>query len=105
MDKVLYEWRLAGWAENTLAVLLGLALAGLAFWLVLNAIKDVLDRATRYEKMRKRRNEKALAEWMETYREEHALRIAAEQRAEEEKAKAAQERNLRKQLAKGAKHD
>ncbi len=97
MTDIIVEWRLAGWAENILVVLIGLALAGLAFWLVTNAIKDVLDRATRLEKMKARKTDKALGEWMEAYREEHAKRIAAEQKAE-------QERSMRKQIAKGANH-
>jgi hypothetical protein len=91
------EWRLAGWAENILVVMIGLALAGLSFWLVLNAFKDVLERATKLEKMRAKKTDKALSEWMEAYRDEHAKRIAAEQKAE-------QERSMRKQIAKGAKH-
>lgn len=95
MPDMIVEWRIAGWAENILVVLLGLAMAGLAIWLVLNAIKDVLDRAARVEKLRIKKNDKALQEWMEAYREEHKLRIAAEQKAE-------QERSMRKQIAKGA---
>lgn len=97
MPDMIVEWRIAGWAENILVVLLGLAMAGLAIWLVLNAIKDVLDRAARVEKLRIKKNDKALQEWMEAYREEHKLRIAAEQKAE-------QERSMRKQIAKGAEH-
>ena len=95
MTDIFVEWRLAGWAENTLAVLLGLALAGLAAWLVLNAIKDVLDRAARLEEARSKKTDKALEEWMETFRDEHAKRIAAEQKAQ-------QERSMRQQIAKGA---
>lgn len=95
MTEIMVDWRLAGWAENTLVVLLGLALAGLAAWLVLNAIKDVLDRAARLEEARAKKADKALEEWMETFGDEHAKRIAAEQKAQ-------QERSMRKQLAKGA---
>ena len=73
----------------------GLAMAGLAAWLVLNAVKDVLDRAARVEALKASKAEKALEEWMATFREEHARRIVAEQRAE-------QERQLREQIAKGA---
>jgi len=98
MDKIIIDWRLAGWAENALVVCIGLALAGLAFWLVCNAVKDVLDRAIRYEKLRKRKSEEAVNRWVEVYKDEHALRIAAEQKAE-------QERNMRKQIAKGAKQN
>lgn len=96
MPDMIVEWRIAGWAENILAVLVGLALAGLAIWLVANAIKDILDRAARLERMKARKTDKALQEWMRAYREEHALRIQAEQKAE-------QERSMRKQIAKGAK--
>lgn len=96
MTEIMVEWRLAGWAENILVVMIGLALAGLSFWLVLNAMKDVLERATKLEKMRAKKTDKALSEWMEAYRDEHAKRIAAEQKAE-------QERSMRQQLAKGAK--
>jgi hypothetical protein len=96
MTEIMVEWRLAGWAENILVVMIGLALAGLSFWLVLNAFKDVLERATKLEKMRAKKTDKALTEWMEAYRDEHAKRIAAEQKAE-------QERSMRQQLAKGAK--
>lgn len=96
MTEIMVEWRLAGWAENILVVMIGLALAGLSFWLVLNAFKDVLERATKLEKMRAKKTDKALSEWMEAYRDEHAKRIAAEQKAE-------QERSMRQQLAKGAK--
>lgn len=96
MTEIMVEWRLAGWAENILVVMIGLALAGLSFWLVLNAFKDVLERATKLEKMRAKKTDKALSEWMEAYRDEHAKRIAAEQKAE-------QERSMRHQLAKGAK--
>lgn len=95
MADIIVEWRLAGWAENILVVMVGLALAGLSLWLVMNAIKDVLDRAAKLERMKARKSDKALNEWMEAYRDEHAKRIAAEQKAE-------QERNLRKQIAKGA---
>lgn len=95
MTDIMVEWRLAGWAENILVVMIGLALAGLSFWLVLNAFKDVLERATKLEKMRAKKTDKALSEWMEAYRDEHAKRIAAEQKAE-------QERSMRQQLAKGA---
>jgi hypothetical protein len=97
MPDMIVEWRIAGWAENILVVLIGLAMAGLAIWLVLNAVKDVLDRAARVEKLRLKKNDKALSEWMEAYRDEHAKRIAAEQKAEQERA-------LRLQLAKGVKH-
>ncbi len=97
MTEIMVEWRLAGWAENILVVMIGLALAGLSFWLVLNAFKDVLERATKLEKMRAKKTDKALTEWMEAYRDEHAKRIAAEQKAE-------QERSMRKQIAKGAEH-
>lgn len=97
MPDVIVEWRIAGWAENILVVLVGISLAGLAFWVVLAAVKDVLDRAERLEKRRARKTDKALAKWMETYRDEHAKRIAAEQKAE-------QERSMRQQIAKGAKH-
>ena len=93
MPEVIVEWRIAGWAENIMAVLMGVALAGLAAWLVLNAVKDVLDRAAPLEK-----RDKALNEWMTAYREEHAKRIAAEQKAK-------QERSLRLQLAKGENHE
>lgn len=95
MTEIMVEWRLAGWAENILVVMIGLALAGLSFWLVLNAFKDVLERAARVEKLRIKKNDKALQEWMEAYREEHKLRIVAEKKAE-------QERSMRQQLAKGA---
>lgn len=95
MTEIMVEWRLAGWAECALVVLLGLALAGLSAWLVLQAVKDVLDRAARVEELKAAKTDKALEEWMETFREEHAKRIAAEQRAEQEK-------NLRHQIAKGA---
>ena len=97
MDSIIVEWRIASWAENLLVVLIGLAVAGLAAWLVLQAIKDVLDRAARVEAIKAAKSEKALQEWMETFREEHARRIAAEQ-------KAAQEKQMRKQIAKGADH-
>lgn len=96
MPDMIVEWRIAGWAENILAVLVGLALAGLAIWIVANAIKDILDRAARLERMKARKTDKALQEWMRAYREEHELRIQAEQKAE-------QERSMRKQIAKGAK--
>lgn len=96
MTEIMVDWRLAGWAENALAVLIGLAMAGLAAWLVLNAVKDVLDRAARLEEARSKKTDKALEEWMETFREEHAKRIVAEQ-------KAAQEKSMREQIAKGAK--
>lgn len=96
MENIIVEWRIAGWAENILVVMIGLALAGLSFWLVLNAMKDVIERATKLEKMRAKKTDKALSEWMEAYRDEHAKRIAAEQKAE-------QERSMRQQLAKGAK--
>lgn len=96
MTEIMVEWRLAGWVENILVVMIGLALAGLSFWLVLNAMKDVIERATKLEKMRAKKTDKALSEWMEAYRDEHAKRIAAEQKAE-------QERSMRQQLAKGAK--
>lgn len=95
MENIIVEWRIAGWAENIMAVLMGVALAGLAAWLVLNAVKDVLDRAARLEKLRLKKSDKALNEWMTAYREEHEKRIAAEQKAK-------QERSLRLQLAKGA---
>ena len=98
MPDMIVEWRIAGWAENILVVLLGMSMAGLAFWLVLNEIKDVLDRASRVEKLRIKKNDKALQEWMEAYLDEHAKRIAAEQKAE-------QERSLRLQIAKGASHE
>lgn len=98
MTEIMVEWRLAGWAENILVVMIGLALAGLSFWLVLNAFKDVLERATKLEKMRAKKTDKALSEWMEAYRDEHAKRIAAEQKAE-------QERSMRYQIAKGASHE
>ena len=97
-DNILVEWRLAGWAENILVVLIGLALAGLSLWLVLQAVKDVLDRAARLEKLRLKKSDKALNEWMTAYREEHEKRIVAEQKAEQEK-------QLRLQIAKGAKHE
>lgn len=97
MENVIVEWRIAGWAENILVLLIGLALAGLAAWLVLNAIKDILERAARVEELRQGKEAKALDEWMETFREEHAKRIAAEQKAEQEK-------QLRQQIAKGAHH-
>ena len=96
MDHILVEWRLAGWAENILVVFIGLALAGLSLWLVMQAIKDVLDRAAKVETLRAKKSDKALKEWMEAYREEHQLRIQAEKKAE-------QERSMRKQIAKGAK--
>jgi hypothetical protein len=98
MTDILVEWRLAGWAENILVVLIGLALAGLSLWLALQAVKDVLDRAARVEALKAKKAEKALSEWMETFREEHARRIVAEQKAEQEK-------QLRQQIAKGAKHE
>ena len=94
MDHLFVEWRLAGWAENILVVLIGLAVAGLSLWLVLQAVKDVLDRAARVEALKAAKSDKALAEWMETFRDEHAKRIAAEQ-------KAAQEKSMRQQIAKG----
>ena len=97
MENIIVEWRIAGWAENIIVVLIGLALAGLAAWLVLNAVKDVLDREARVEELRANKTDKALEEWMNTFRQEHELRIAAEQKAE-------QERQLRQQIAKGAKH-
>lgn len=62
MPEVIVEWRIAGWAENIMAVLMGVALAGLAAWLVLNAVKDVLDRAARLEKLRLKKSDKALRE-------------------------------------------
>lgn len=95
MANVTVDWRLAGWAENCLVVLLGIALAGLAGWLVLNAVKDVLDRAAKVERIKAKRDNKVAQEWMAAYRDEHARRIVAEQRAE-------QERQLREQIAKGA---
>jgi len=91
------EWRLAGWAETVLVVLLGFAIAGMAAWLVLQAVKDVLDREARVEELRAAKEAKALDEWMATFRDEHAKRIAAEQKAEQEK-------QLRIQIAKGAQH-
>ena len=97
MDTIIVDWRIAGWAENILVVLLGLALAGLAAWLVLNAIKDVLDRASRVEELRAAKTDKALQEWMETFREEQKRRVSAEHKAEQEK-------QMRKQIAKGASH-
>ena len=97
MENIIVEWRVAGWAECILVVLIGLALAGLAAWLVLNAIKDVLDREARVEELRSKKADKALDEWIETFRVEHEKRIAAEQKAE-------QERKLRQQIAKGANH-
>ena len=42
MANVTVDWRLAGWAENILVILLGLAMAGLAAWLVLNAVKEIM---------------------------------------------------------------
>ena len=98
MTEIMVEWRLAGWAENILVVMIGLALAGLSFWLVLNAFKDVLERAAKLEKMRAKKTDKALSEWMEAYRDEHTKRLAAEQKAE-------QERSMRYQIAKGAAHE
>lgn len=95
MDRIFVEWRIAGWAENVLVVLIGIAMAGLAAWLVLTAIRDVLDRAARLEEARSKKADKALEEWMETFRDEHAKRIAAEQKAQ-------QERSMRQQIAKGA---
>ena len=95
MPEMIVEWRIAGWAENVLVVMIGLAMAGLAIWLVLQAVKDTLDRYARVEKLRLKKNDKALQEWMEAYREEHKLRIVAEKKAE-------QERSMRQQLAKGA---
>lgn len=95
MPEMIVEWRIAGWAENILVVMIGLAMAGLAIWLVLQAVKDTLDRYARVEKLRLKKNDKALQEWMEAYREEHKLRIVAEKKAE-------QERSMRQQLAKGA---
>lgn len=91
------DWRIAGWAENVLVVMLGIAMAGLAAWLVLNALKDVLERAAKVEALKAKRNSKVADEWMAAYRDEHARRIAAEQKAEQEK-------QLRKQIAKGADH-
>ena len=96
MPDMIVEWRIAGWAENILVLLIGMSIAGLAIWLVLTSLKDVLERAARLEKMKSRKEGKALEEWMQAYREEHALRIQAEQKAE-------QERSMRKQIAKGAK--
>ena len=87
MENIIVEWRIAGWAENILVVMIGLALSGLAAWLVLNAVKDVLERATKLEKMRAKKTDKALTEWMEAYRDEHAKRIAAEQKAEQERSR------------------
>lgn len=98
MPDVIVEWRIAGWAESILVVLLGLAMAGLAAWLVLTAIRDVLDREARIERLRQKKNDKALQEWMEAYRDEHTKRLAAEQKAE-------QERSMRYQIAKGAAHE
>ena len=95
MDRILVEWKIAGWAENILVVLLGIALAGLAAWLVLNALKDVLERAAKVEALKAKRDSKVANEWMAAYRDEHARRIAAEQKAEQEK-------QLRIQIAKGA---
>jgi len=95
MANVTIDWRLAGWAENCLVVLLGFALAGLAAWLVLNALKDVLERAAKVEALKAKRDSKVANEWMAAYRDEHARRIAAEQKAEQEK-------QLRIQIAKGA---
>lgn len=95
MPDMIVEWRIAGWAENMLIVLLGIGVAALAVWLVLQAVKDVLDREARVETLRAQKAEKALEEWMQTFREEHELRIAAEKKAQ-------QERNMRKQIAKGA---
>ena len=97
MTEIMVEWRLAGWAENILVVLIGLALAGLSLWLVMQAVKDVLDRAEKVEALRAKKTDKALEEWMETFRQEHELRVSAEQKAQ-------QERNMRQQIAKGAKH-
>jgi hypothetical protein len=98
MENITVDWRIAGWAENLLVILIGIALAGLAVFLVLQAVKDVLDRAARVEALKAKKAEKALSEWMETFREEHARRIVAEQKAEQEK-------QLRQQIAKGAKHE
>ena len=97
MENITVEWRIAGWAENLLVILIGIALAGLAVFLVLQAVKDVLERAARVEAIKSAKTDKALEEWMQTFREEHARRIVAEQ-------KAAQEKQLRKQIAKGAGH-
>lgn len=93
--ETIVEWRLSEWAETVLVILLGIAMAGLAVWLVLNALKEVLERVARVESIKADKAEKALEEWVATFREEHARRIVAEQRAE-------QERQLREQIAKGA---
>lgn len=94
MENVIVEWKIAGWAENILVVLIGLAMAGLAAWLVLQAVKDVLERAAKVEELRAAKAEAALVEWEKTFGDERARRIVAEQRAK-------QERSMRQQLAKG----
>ena len=94
MENIIVEWKLAGWAENVLVILIGIALAGLAVFLVLQAVKDVLDRAARLEELRMAKAEKAIEEWEKTFGDERARRIVAEQRAK-------QERSMRQQLAKG----
>ena len=94
MDNIIVEWKLAGWAENVLVILLGIARAGLAAWLVLSAVKDVLDRVARVEELRMAKAEKAIEEWEKTFGDERARRIVAEQRAK-------QDRSMRQQLAKG----
>ena len=96
MPEVIVEWRIAGWAENIMAVLTGVD-ADRAFFQP-HRPEDVLDRAARLEKLRLKKSDKALNEWMTAYREEHAKRIAAEQKAK-------QERSLRLQLAKGENHE
>ncbi len=93
-NTIVVDWKLASWAENIFAVLIGLALVGLAGWLVLQAVKDVLDRAARLEETRAAKAEAALMEWEKTFGDERARRIVAEQRAK-------QERSMRQQLAKG----
>ena len=97
MENVIVEWKIAGWAENILVVLIGLAMAGLAAWLVLQAVKDVLERAAKVEELRAAKAEAALVEWEKTFGDERARRIVAEQRAK-------QERSMRQQLAKGEGH-
>ena len=97
MDNVSVYLRIAGWAENALVILLGLALAGMACWLALNALKDVLERIARIEELRAKKAEKALEEWETTFHVEQSRRIVAEKRAEQEK-------QLRRQIAKGDLH-
>lgn len=98
MENVVVEWQLASWAENVLVVCLGIAVASLFVWLVINSIIEAADREIRLEELRREQTTEALDKWMATFREEHMKRVLAERRAKQEK-------QLREQIAKGAGHE